>query len=222
MSESSYLILLLMAFALGLRHGFDLDHIAVIDAITRTLKEQRRLAKGVGLLFSLGHGLVVMLMTVIMSLGLIEAKAPLFLTAFGHWVSVFFLFLFGFLSLYTSIFYEQPRVLSFSAMVLRRVELNTFNPFAILLVGGLFAFSFDTFSQVALFSMSATALGGLSTPLLLSFVFMLGMMSADGLNGFVVSSLIVSADQKSILLSRVLGLLIASSSIVLAFWVCFS
>ena len=46
-----------LAFALGLRHGLDADHIAAIDGLTRFNSAARpRLARRAGVLFSLGHG----------------------------------------------------------------------------------------------------------------------------------------------------------------------
>lgn len=48
-----------VAYTLGLRHGFDVDHIAAIDNVTRKLLQERKDALGVGFFFSLGHALVV-------------------------------------------------------------------------------------------------------------------------------------------------------------------
>ena len=53
--------LLAVALTLGLRHGFDADHLAAIDGMTRFNAVQRpRLARRTGMWFSLGHGAVVM------------------------------------------------------------------------------------------------------------------------------------------------------------------
>ncbi|MBK8019761.1 MAG: hypothetical protein IPK20_25780 [Betaproteobacteria bacterium] len=54
---------------LGLRHGFDPDHIAVIDGLGLRFEGQRpRLSPWVGTLFSLGHGGLVTLIAVAVSL----------------------------------------------------------------------------------------------------------------------------------------------------------
>ena len=89
-------LLFCMAFLLGIRHGFDLDHLATIDSITRTLKENARLSKFVGLLFSLGHGLVVIVMCIIIGSGFIQTQSPHWLEACGQWISIVFLLLFYF------------------------------------------------------------------------------------------------------------------------------
>jgi high-affinity nickel-transport protein len=51
-----------LAYTLGLRHAFDVDHIAAIDNIVRKLLQQRSDALGVGFFFSLGHSTVVCIM----------------------------------------------------------------------------------------------------------------------------------------------------------------
>ena len=51
-----------LVFLLGLKHGFDADHLATIDGLTRFNTRQRRpFGRYCGALFSLGHGVVVLL-----------------------------------------------------------------------------------------------------------------------------------------------------------------
>ncbi len=49
----------LIAYAYGLRHGIDADHIAAIDNVTRSLMQRGRRPAAAGLCFSLGHAGVV-------------------------------------------------------------------------------------------------------------------------------------------------------------------
>lgn len=51
-----------IAYALGMRHGFDADHIVAIDGTARHLIARSRPAGGVGFFFSLGHSTVVLLL----------------------------------------------------------------------------------------------------------------------------------------------------------------
>jgi len=53
-----------LAYTFGLRHAVDADHIAAIDNATRKLMRQGGRPVGVGLYFSLGHSLVVVLLSV--------------------------------------------------------------------------------------------------------------------------------------------------------------
>ncbi|GAA4669315.1 MULTISPECIES: HoxN/HupN/NixA family nickel/cobalt transporter [Amycolatopsis] len=57
------------AYALGLRHAFDADHITAIDNTTRTLMEGGRRPISLGFWFSLGHSTVVLTLTVVLALG---------------------------------------------------------------------------------------------------------------------------------------------------------
>lgn len=57
---SDLLALSLLVFVLGLKHGFDADHLATIDGLTRfNARKRPGLARYCGALFSLGHGAVV-------------------------------------------------------------------------------------------------------------------------------------------------------------------
>ncbi|MGH9413879.1 MAG: HoxN/HupN/NixA family nickel/cobalt transporter [Terriglobales bacterium] len=51
----------LVAYAFGLRHAVDADHIAAIDNVTRKLMQERQQPVTAGLWFSLGHSTVVFL-----------------------------------------------------------------------------------------------------------------------------------------------------------------
>ncbi len=63
----------LTAYALGLRHAFDADHIAAIDNTTRKLMSDGQRPLSVGFFFSLGHSTIVFVLALLFSLGI---KAP--------------------------------------------------------------------------------------------------------------------------------------------------
>jgi len=74
---------------LGLRHGFDADHLAAIDGLAfHNAGRRPRVARLSGVLFSLGHGLVVVGVAVGVSLLAQAWQAPQWLDAMGVWVSV--------------------------------------------------------------------------------------------------------------------------------------
>jgi high-affinity nickel-transport protein len=50
-----------LAYAFGLRHAADADHIAAIDNVTRKLMQEGKRPVAVGLMFSLGHSTIVIL-----------------------------------------------------------------------------------------------------------------------------------------------------------------
>ncbi len=59
----------LTAYALGVRHAFDADHIAAIDNTTRRLAERGKPANTVGFWFSLGHSTIVVVLCILLTLG---------------------------------------------------------------------------------------------------------------------------------------------------------
>ena len=56
----------LTAYALGVRHAFDADHIAAIDNTTRRLAERGKPATTVGFWFSLGHSTIVVVLCILL------------------------------------------------------------------------------------------------------------------------------------------------------------
>lgn len=207
-----------MALSLGIKHGFDLDHLATIDAISRVVRRNYFLSKITGILFSLGHGIVVILFSLIIGSGLMQSHIPEWLDGFGKMVSISFLILFGLLNLY-SIWHSHPQQvipISWQNYIVKKLNSKMYSPLTIVAIGALFALSFDTVSQVALFSLSASLLAGWLFSGILGLFFMLGMMISDGVNGLLVSILIQRVDGSTFaIISRGLGLSISLFSLAL-------
>ena len=66
----------LTAYALGLRHAFDADHIAAIDNTTRKLMTEGQRPLSVGFFFSLGHSTIVFALALLLSLGVKALAEP--------------------------------------------------------------------------------------------------------------------------------------------------
>lgn len=60
----------LTAYALGMRHAFDADHIAAIDNTTRKLMADGQRPLSVGFFFSLGHATVVFALALLLAVGI--------------------------------------------------------------------------------------------------------------------------------------------------------
>jgi high-affinity nickel-transport protein len=87
-----------LAYAFGLRHAVDADHIAAIDNVTRKLMQEGKRPVAVGLFFSLGHSTVVVLASAAIALttGAIEGRFETLKVVggtIGTLVSAIFLFL---------------------------------------------------------------------------------------------------------------------------------
>lgn len=206
-----------LVFVLGLKHGFDGDHLAAIDGLTRVNSHGKpRLARFCGLLFSLGHGGVVIAVALTINILAWRGQTPQWLAAFGAWVSIAFLLTLGVLTAYAVLRAapgEIVRPVGFRSRFLGGLA-QTSSPICVALVGALFALSFDTITQAAWFALTANQFGGWQHALILGLLFMLGMLVTDGINGFWISRLIRRADQVAALASRVMGLAVAGASLL--------
>lgn len=214
--QTPIFLLILLVLTLGLRHGLDLDHLATIDAISRQVAQNKRWQKLVGFLFSLGHGIVVILLSLIIGGELIQNKFPGWLDTLGSFVSIFFLLLFGLLNLinlFPKKIKSNRQPSGPKSYLTEKIIPKKCTPIFIIGIGALFALSFDTFTQVSLFSLSASTMSGWVFSGLLGLIFMTGMMITDGLNGLIVASLLQKANIQSITISRILGLAIAIFSL---------
>jgi len=86
-----------LAYAFGLRHAVDADHIAAIDNVTRKLMQEGKRPVAVGLFFSLGHSTIVVLASAAIALATatLEGRFDAFKViggVIGTMVSVVFLF----------------------------------------------------------------------------------------------------------------------------------
>jgi len=211
--------LLGVVFLLGMRHGLDADHLATIDGLTRfNLSQRPRLARWAGFLFSLGHGAVVMMVALAIGLWAHHWGAPVWLETLGAWTSIVFLTALGLLNLFVVLGSrpdEVVRSVGLRSRLFGRFSQNG-RPVAIVLVGALFALSFDTISQTSLFAFAAQNVGGWSFSLMLGATFMAGMMLTDGANGLWVSKLLYRSDRRARIASRILGLTVACLSLLVA------
>jgi len=218
--NSSIYPLVALAFVLGMKHGMDADHLATIDGLTRfnAAAGRPRLARLCGFLFSLGHGAVVCIVAVVTGLLFQQGIVPQWMDDVGAWVSAFFLILLGALNLYavfTTPSHEMVQMVGIKGRWLGNLKCAG-HPFLVALVGSLFAFSFDTLSQAALFSAAASQYGGVSHALLLAVCFMLGMIITDAANGLWISHLLQRADATARTASRVMGVTVALLSLSVA------
>jgi len=203
----------LLAYTLGMRHAFDVDHIAAIDNTVRKLVQQKRSALGVGFYFSLGHSSVVFLMAVATALSVQWAQRELPWMSelggvIGASVSGTFLVLIGLLNLVIllqlfKLFREYRQGGQNEEDFERLLEARGFftrliKPFFAFIrrswhvypLGFLFGLGFDTASEIALIAISASAakaavpfVGIVSLPLL----FAAGMSLWDTADGMFMT-----------------------------------
>jgi high-affinity nickel-transport protein len=211
--------LLALVFVLGIKHGLDADHLATIDGLTRhNLRHAPARARWCGSFFSLGHGAVVMLIALAVGAASTRWQVPTWMDLVGTWISIAFLTLLGVMNLRAVLTAPAGEVVStvgLKAGALRRMQATS-HPVAIATVGALFALSFDTMAQAALFAVSAAQHGGTAHALVLGASFTLGMLVADGINGLWIARLLRRADHRARIASRVMGLVVAAISFAVA------
>ncbi len=204
------------AFTLGLRHGFDPDHIAAIDNTSRKLVATNgRHPVTVGFWFALGHSTVVIVTVLLLAAGLNVLADQITLerstltsiaSVWGVLVSGVFLLLIGLINLASlhgiwRVFRrmrskhvdeaELERLLASRGAlnrILGPVARHVDRPWKMYPVGLLFGLGFDTATTIALFVLGGTA--ALTAPwyvvLVLPILFTAGMTLVDTLDGVIM------------------------------------
>ncbi len=212
-----------LVFLLGMRHGLDADHLAAIDGLTRvSARRGQGHSRYCGALFSLGHGVVVLAIALLA--GVLGSKwvPPGWFEALGGGISIGFLLLIGAVNLRAVLRAPRDAPVPLVGVRGRLVERllgrteRTSSPLAVMGVGSLFALSFDTLSQSALFAVMAVQFGGVPHALTLGLLFVLGMLVSDGANGWWISRLIARTDRLAVVASRTMTLAVACVSLLVA------
>jgi high-affinity nickel-transport protein len=172
-----------LCYSLALRHAVDADHIAAIDNVTRKLMQADRRPIGVGLMFSLGHSTIVVLVSagIAVTSTMLQGRLT-FLKDMGDVVgtvvSTGFLFAIALMNLFVlrSVLRAFRRMRRGEMDATRDVDLvltgggwstRLFAPLFrlvtknshIYLLGFLFGLGFDTATEVGLFGISAASAG---------------------------------------------------------------
>jgi high-affinity nickel-transport protein len=169
-----------LAYAFGLRHAVDADHIAAIDNVTRKLMQQGKRPVAVGFSFSLGHSTVVFGLSVVIALTSVAIKDRFdFFESvggiIGTSVSAFFLLAIAIANLFVlvSVYHTFQHVKRGGQFVdedlnlilakrgfFGRIFRNLFrlieHGWQMYPVGFLFGLGFDTATEVGLLGISAT------------------------------------------------------------------
>lgn len=175
---------LLLVGLLGFRHGFDADHIAIVDGMTRSrqLHHSYWASRLVGLQFALGHSAVILGASILL-FGQ-SAALPGWLDGLGLVISTCFLLVIAATNLAHA--WRPTRaapVGPISALLLRMTGGNL-HP---VLVGMAFAMSFDAFAQAAFFASRGGAISGVGAVAALAAAFGTGMVLADAGNGALLA-----------------------------------
>jgi len=206
-----------LAYAFGLRHAFDADHISAIDNTTRKLLQEGKKPLGVGFFFSLGHSTVVFLIAVALGFAtqfvvssVISANGQLKSLGglIGTGVSGVFLLLIGIVNLIILLdilkLFRRMRAGEYdrdalehelvAGGLLTRVFGRLFklitHSWQMYLVGFLFGLGFDTASEISFLAISAGAAAQhipIYALISLPLIFAAGMSLMDTADGAFMS-----------------------------------
>lgn len=225
-----------LALLLGMQHGLDPDHLAAIDGLTRfNARIGAARARWCGLWFSLGHGTLVTLATLLVATLASGFQLPEWVDTASGWVAVALLVLIGSINVW-SLYTGQADLHGPSGLRGRWLQglLGVRHPLAIFGIGALFALSFETLTQASVFALGVGVSGvsgasvvsdvsGLSgsvwLPLAMGAVFTAGMMLTDAVNGLWLYRLARNTQRHSVRAMRRLALAIATLSFTMAAWV---
>jgi len=211
--------LALVIVLMGMRHGFDPDHLAAIDGMTRyNARDRPRLARLAGVLFSAGHGIVILSVALSVATLARTLAPPQWLDRCGTWLAIAVLVVLACINIAGALRAPHGQMVHLagwrSGLFARLLRAGS--PAMMLLVGIVFALSFETLSQASLFAMVATRYQGWQPALLLATLFVLGMILTDGINGWFISRLIRRSDQTARLASRIMALAVSGVSLLVA------
>ncbi|HMD01403.1 MAG TPA: hypothetical protein VKG44_00430 [Candidatus Baltobacteraceae bacterium] len=183
----------LAAFALGLRHGADPDHLAAIDNLTRNSFEKRPFfSRFVGTLFAGGHTVMVLAIAALIgylgaTFGGSQAHA---IETLGTWISIVVLVLIAFMNLRQLRAGNGTRLAGVKTRFMPRALREGSSPWLAVPVGFLFGFGFDTSSQIATFVLAFGVNAGVAGALLVGAMFCVGMLVTDTLDSVLVHRLV--------------------------------
>lgn len=203
-----------LVFALGLRHGFDPDHLVAIDGMTRSTR-----SRWCGLFFSLGHGAAVTLIGVAVAIAATEWQAPGWLEQAGALVSIGILLALGVVNcaaLLRTPAEGRVALIGVRSRWLTERVAGASHPALIASAGAAFAVSFDTLSHALAFSLTGAAMAGALFAALLGLIFTLGMVVTDALNGLWVARMMASADRRAATASRWMSAAVAFLCLLMA------
>ncbi len=218
-ADSSLSPLLGLAFALGLGHGADPDHLTAIDGMTRASVDRHpRMSRWVGTWFAFGHALSVLGIATVIALAAeyLQSFDRVMLQASGV-LSAVILFAIGTLNLTRLLTVPAETVVPSSGVIghlLPRQLLNITHPMSAVPIGALFGLGFETASQMSAWALAGTIGYGFLGAIFIGVAFSLGMVITDSLNGFVVRRMYLAATMMATKENRMMTLTVVGLAYV--------
>ncbi|MCI4323437.1 MAG: HoxN/HupN/NixA family nickel/cobalt transporter [Thermoplasmata archaeon] len=205
--------LAITAYILGIRHGFDVDHIAAIDNTTRKLLNEEKRPLTVGTWFSLGHSTIVcgLVVALVLATEYVQSHVAQFAAVgaiLGTLISGGFLIIIGLVNVVIVVevyrifkglrtgqideekLEEEMQKRGFLYRYFGKLFQVIEEPWQIYPIGVLFGLGFDTATEVTLIAISVTVGASGAIPLwavlILPLLFTCGMVLSDTTDGFAM------------------------------------
>ncbi len=176
---------------LGLRHGLDPDHIAVVDNLTfRAAEERPRWAPWIGTLFAIGHSLAVAAVAVGAAALTPRFVLPAWVSSAVDWAVIVLLVLVGSLNLLALRRPGAYAPVGWRQGLIPGALRDSSHPLAVVMVGIVFGLVFDTATQAAAWGLAASSTAGVSGAMVVAAVFAVGMILTDTADSRIVATLL--------------------------------
>lgn len=204
-----------LMFMLGLRHGLDPDHIAMIDNMVFSVNQRRpRLAAWIGTLFALGHSLGVAVVALLVAAVAHRLSPPAWFAPASEVMVLAMLLVVGIANLHGLLKPAPFRPTGWRSRLLAGWIDKLDRPVSILGVGLMFGLVFDTITQAAAWGATATTRGGPAAVLALIGVFSAGMILVDTIDSQIVARVLRSMRKQRIeRFRRLVGWLVVTLSL---------
>ncbi len=212
---------LVLIFLMGLRHGLDPDHIAIIDSMgIRLSQNKNKIAPWVGTFFALGHGFLITLISVLLCSGNNYFKFSESSFTWIEWLPITLLFTIGCINLNALLKNGIYKPVGWRVKIIPKRLLESSNPLSFILVGILFALVFDTATQAAVWGYAASSSGSILSAVLIGAVFTAGMVITDTIDSRLLYQIYKNASTDSALWQyrRTLGWLIVVLSFAIVLY----
>lgn len=180
-----------LIFLLGLRHGLDPDHIAVIDNLTfRAAEERPRMAPWTGTFFAIGHSISVAIVALAVSWLAGRFAWPEWIGAGVDVLIIALLVLVGTLNLRALLGTSDYTPVGWRHKFVPRSLAASSHPVAVIAIGMIFGLVFDTATQAAAWGTIAATGGGAATAAIIAATFAVGMIVTDTVDSQIVARLL--------------------------------
>lgn len=209
--ELPSLALLLM---LGLRHGLEADHVVMINGLT--LNASRRghaTAPWVGSFFAVGHGLMVVLVSLLIHQLARAQLLPAWLMEVVGWLSLLLVFVVGLVNFRALLGCDEYHPRGWKQQLIPDRLRRGSGAWPAIVAGVLFALMFDTLAISSLICSLPAAPAGPFVIIVLGIIFTVGMAISETLDSYLLCRALAATDLPRLQRrQRAIGILIVGLS----------